>query len=366
MSLQTRLTALVAAIGADVKNLYATMVTLGTAQSITGQKTFTTEPRWSGSSFVGLSPNSLVVSPFGSRMWADRIRFRTPTTVETSLSATTPSWTTTGALTAAQVKKIVAGLVSNSIGLTFANPGVRITWSGSDLAYSQIRMLMLGWGYSATPFPSVTAIWESSPDGVTWTERGQSTAASNAVWSVIPVNDNIDSQYLRLTLLGNNGTTGMNNQLRTFQAYTARPGDQGGSEANNVPYTWDENRNVTIPGTLNSVGNLTENGNRVHTQGTDIAVSDGGTGASTAAGARTNLNVPQRGYAAHLTAVVAGTPLIVTHNLGTQDVIAQVRDTSSNEYVYLDIINASTNTVSVTSGVSYAANALRIVILPVL
>lgn len=100
-------------------------------------------------------------------------------------------------------------------------------------------------------------------------------------------------------------------------------------------------------------------------QGSAIGIAYGGTGSTTAAGARTNLGVSQTGYAATLGAVTAGTPLTVTHNLGTQDVIAQVRDSSTNEYVYGDVINASTNTVTFTSGISYAANALRVVVLPV-
>lgn len=98
---------------------------------------------------------------------------------------------------------------------------------------------------------------------------------------------------------------------------------------------------------------------------TTITVAQGGTGATTAAAARTNLGAPQLGYAATLGAVAAGTPLTVTHNLGTQDVIAQVRDASTNEYVYLDVINASANTVTITAGVAYGANALRIVVIPV-
>lgn len=100
--------------------------------------------------------------------------------------------------------------------------------------------------------------------------------------------------------------------------------------------------------------------------GTEIAVPNGGTGAITPAGARANLNTPQRGYAETLGIVTAGTPLVITHSLNTQDVIAQVRDASNNEYVYLDIMNASVNTVTVTSGVSYAAAALKVVVIPIL
>lgn len=98
---------------------------------------------------------------------------------------------------------------------------------------------------------------------------------------------------------------------------------------------------------------------------TSIAVAYGGTGATSAPAARTNLGVAQAGFAATLGAVTAGTAYTVTHNLGTQDVIAQVRDASTNEYVYLDVVNASNNTVTLTSGVAYATNSLRIVVLPV-
>ena len=99
--------------------------------------------------------------------------------------------------------------------------------------------------------------------------------------------------------------------------------------------------------------------------GTAIAVANGGTGATAPLGARTNLGAPQAGYAAALGAVVAGTPLVITHSLNTQDVIAQVRDASTNEYMYLDVINASVNTVTITSGIAFGAGALRIVVLPV-
>lgn len=101
--------------------------------------------------------------------------------------------------------------------------------------------------------------------------------------------------------------------------------------------------------------------------GTAIAVANGGTGATTAATARANLGAAQAGYRALLGALVAGTPLIVTHNLNTVNCIAQVRDAVTGEYVYLDIIDAPStpNSLTVTAGIAYAANALDIVILSV-
>lgn len=145
--------------------------------------------------------------------------------------------------------------------------------------------------------------------------------------------------------------------------------------ASGVSYTGTTNR-VTVSGTsidisaayagqasITTVGTLTLGA--LGTGFTDVPVAQGGTGASTPATARTSLGASQAGFALTLGALVAGTPLVVTHNLGTQDVIAQVRDATTNEYVFLDIINVSTNTVTVTAGVAYASNALRIVVLPV-
>lgn len=138
-------------------------------------------------------------------------------------------------------------------------------------------------------------------------------------------------------------------------------------------YTGTSNR-ITVSGTVIDIASTYVGQTSITTLGTvttgtwsagTIAVARGGTGATTAAAARTNLGAIQVGYSATLGAITAGTPLTVTHNLGTQDVIVQIRDASSNEHVNLDVVNASTTTVTVTSGISYAANALRIVIIPV-
>jgi hypothetical protein len=98
--------------------------------------------------------------------------------------------------------------------------------------------------------------------------------------------------------------------------------------------------------------------------GTAIGLAYGGTGATAAPAARTNLGVAQAPYAATLAALVAGTPLVVTHNLGTQDVSVVLRDTSTNEPVIIDWVAASTTTVSVRADIAYGAGALRILVIP--
>lgn len=168
------------------------------------------------------------------------------------------------------------------------------------------------------------------------------------------------SVYIQTATVGNNapGVTVAQNwvQFTTQATYTGT--------TNRITVT---GTTIDIAGTYVGQSSITTVGTITSGvwNGTAVGVAFGGTGATTAAGARTNLGVSQTGYAANLAAVVAGTPLTVTHNLGTQDVIAQIRDTSTNEVLFMDIINASANTVTVTSGVAFAAGALRAVVLPV-
>lgn len=56
----------------------------------------------------------------------------------------------------------------------------------------------------------------------------------------------------------------------------------------------------------------------------------------------------------------AATPFTVTHNFGTQDVIVQLRDSTSNEVVFAKVVNNAVNTVQITTT---AAESLKVVIL---
>lgn len=94
--------------------------------------------------------------------------------------------------------------------------------------------------------------------------------------------------------------------------------------------------------------------------GTDIAVADGGTGASTAAGAKTNLGF-LTAYAGNIGDGVA-TTINVTHSLGTEDVSVEVYDNSSNETVYANVDRIDTNTVALTFSVAPTSNQYRVVV----
>lgn len=190
--------------------------------------------------------------------------------------------------------------------------------------------------------------------------RASDTVTANAFWFVEEGTTQADTSWMvtsngAITLGTTALTIGQFGSATSYSGTTNRITVTG--TAVDIAATYVGQPSITTVGAL-STGSLGSGF-------TDVAITEGGTGASDAPTARANLNAPQRGYALTLGAVTAGIPLVVTHNLGTQDVIAQVRDASTNEYIFLDVINASTNTVTITSGISYSASALRIVVLPV-
>jgi hypothetical protein len=98
-------------------------------------------------------------------------------------------------------------------------------------------------------------------------------------------------------------------------------------------------------------------------QGTPVGVVYGGTGANSAAGAKTNLGFLTRftqtfGDASTLT-------YTLTHNLGTLDVVVEVfyaTGANTGATVYCDVVHATTNTVTVAVAVAPGAGALRAVV----
>lgn len=65
----------------------------------------------------------------------------------------------------------------------------------------------------------------------------------------------------------------------------------------------------------------------------------------------------------YVTNVGGSTTMTVTHNLGTKDVIVQIRQVSDDAVVEADITNSTTNTVTITTAVAPAASSLRVTVI---
>lgn len=109
--------------------------------------------------------------------------------------------------------------------------------------------------------------------------------------------------------------------------------------------------------------------------GTDIAVADGGTGASTASGARTNLADTSTSGLTTSTPVLArissqncaasssGTSTTtVVHNFGTSDVIVQIFDVSTGATVIGDVTRDNSNQVTVVLNGTISLGDYKIVV----
>jgi hypothetical protein len=109
--------------------------------------------------------------------------------------------------------------------------------------------------------------------------------------------------------------------------------------------------------------------------GTDVAVTDGGTGASTAADARTNLASTSTSGQTTSVAVLARvvhqacaassvgvSTTTVTHNFGTKNVTVQVYQVSTGETVNCDVVRSSNDAVVVTMNGTISSDDFHIVV----
>lgn len=93
-----------------------------------------------------------------------------------------------------------------------------------------------------------------------------------------------------------------------------------------------------------------------------LPVTKGGTGATTAAAARTALGAIGRYDGLHATALTAGTWATVTHNLNNSNPMVMFIEESTGEAVILDWKRSTINAVQIKADVAIAANAIRVIV----
>jgi hypothetical protein len=101
-------------------------------------------------------------------------------------------------------------------------------------------------------------------------------------------------------------------------------------------------------------------------QATPVGVAYGGTGGATAAAAKTNLGFLTRATITPSPTFGNGvaTSFTLTHNLGTNDVLVELYDTTTFQTVYADVVRTSANVVTVSGFTTApATNAVRAVII---
>ena len=108
-------------------------------------------------------------------------------------------------------------------------------------------------------------------------------------------------------------------------------------------------------------------------EATDVGVAHGGTGASTASGARTNLAGDITGGTTDTPALAkvasqtignnSSTSFTVTHNFNTRDVVVQVYETGSPyDSVHVDVSRSTVNAVVITFASAPATDSYRVVV----
>ena len=136
------------------------------------------------------------------------------------------------------------------------------------------------------------------------------------------------------------------------------------SDAINIAATYVGQSTITTLGTITTgVWNST-----------DIAVADGGTGASTAADARTNIaaggtqgsGVSTPALSRKVTKTIgdgAATSFTVQHGFGTREVMIQVYDAATYDTVIADTVRTDTNNVTVAFSSAPSSNAYVVVVI---
>jgi hypothetical protein len=187
-----------------------------------------------------------------------------------------------------------------------------------------------------------------------WTRPANETVTAGSFWMVTEGSaPNAASQWKVATpdpiVLGTTALT--INQFGAGQAYSGTAGRitvTGG--VINIDPTYVGQSTITTLGTV-TTGVWT---------GTAIAVLNGGTGATTAAGARTNLGTVSK-YAADLPALSAGVEATVTHSLGSTDPIGiTFKETTGGAIVDIGVRVIDANSIGVTSDIAYGSAAVRI------
>jgi hypothetical protein len=226
--------------------------------------------------------------------------------------------------------------------VTEATGGTNATWT----QFSAAGQYVAGNGVNI----SGTSISADAGSGITVDVNGISIASDYAGQTSIDTVGTITTgTWNGSTIPVTHGGTG--NTFFTSGSYLVGGGE--GGFLNSV---------ATIPGE-DIDGDIS--GNAANVNGT-VAIANGGTGATTAAGARSNLAATTK-YSENNGSLVPSNGVVtwtISHGIGTLDVTVQMRDLSDNSLVVADVVFTNTNTVTISwlASSTVSADSYRVVV----
>jgi hypothetical protein len=242
--------------------------------------------------------------------------------------------------------------------------------TSSNAPYNGIYAVTHG-GNASTPFiltraTDADSALEVTPGMFTFVEEGNNWADSGWILTndVVPIN--LGTTALTFVQFSSAGQSIAGNGLtkagNTIDVVGTADRIVANADSIDIASTYVGQTSITTLGTI-TTGTW---------NGTDVAVTAGGTGASTAADARTNLADTTAGYStgtpvlARVAAQTIGdnssTSFTITHNFGTRDVSVQVYDTTTYDTVFTDVVRTSTSVVTVSFSSAPGTNAYRVVV----
>jgi hypothetical protein len=242
--------------------------------------------------------------------------------------------------------------------------------TSSNAPYNGIYQVTHG-GNASTPFiitrsADADSSSEVTPGMFTFVEEGNTWADSGWILTNDTIPINLGTTALTFVQFSSAGQSIAGNGLtktgNTIDVVGTTDRIVANADSIDIASTYVGQNSITTLGTI-TTGTW---------NGTDVAVTAGGTGASTAADARTNLADTTAGYStgtpvlARVASQTIGdnsaTSFTITHNFGTRDVTVQVYDTATYDTVFTDVVRTSISVVTVSFSAAPGTNAYRVVV----
>jgi hypothetical protein len=254
-----------------------------------------------------------------------------------------PSANTTDAATTAYVDAAVA---SARTGITGIKDPVRVA--------SQVNVNLAAPGTTLDGVTMVNGDRFLAPNQTTSTQNGIYVFNGSAAAATRAPDSDVTGEVLDGTMVAiAEGTDAGKTRIQT-------------TTPSGAPGAWTQSWQVfSTGGTVYSADEST-----LHLSGTTFSllsapVANGGTGATTAAAARTNLLVPRKGALLAVPALTAGVEAPIAHGCGTGNAVAQVRRVSDGGVVGIGIRTKDATNVYVTADVNVSVGVLELIYSPI-